>query len=74
MLWSALTGALILQIIAVQWAPAQRVFGTHSLSLADWAFATLVASSILVLEESRKLLARIFKASFSSKKLRRAVV
>ena len=74
MLWSALTGALILQFIAVQWAPAQGVFGTQSLSLADWIFATLVASSILVLEESRKLLARIFKTSFTAKKLRGAVV
>ena len=70
MLWSALTGALILQIIAVQWPPAQGVFGTHALTLADWAFATLVASSILVLEESRKLLARVFKTFFSSKKVR----
>ena len=74
MLWSALTGALILQIIAVQWPPAQGVFGTHSLSLADWTLATLVASSILVLEESRKLLARVFKTSFTAKKLRGSVV
>ena len=73
MLWSALTGALILQIIAVQWAPAQGVFGTHSLSLADWVVATLVASSILVLEESRKLLARVSESLFARKKLRRSV-
>ena len=73
MLWSALTGALILQIIAVQWAPAQGVFGTHSLSLADWVVATLVASSILVLEESRKLLARVSESLFARKKLRCSV-
>ena len=74
MLWSALTGALILQIIAVQWGPAHGVFGTQSLSFADWALATLVASSILVLEESRKLLARVFETLFTSKKLQRSVV
>ena len=74
MLWTALTGALILQIIAVQWTPAQGVFGTQSLSLADWVLATLVASSILVLEESRKLLARAFKTLFTSKELQRSVV
>ena len=71
MLWSALTGALVLQIIAVQWTPAQGVFGTQSLSLADWVLATLVASSILFLEESRKLLARVFNTLFASKKLQR---
>ena len=74
MLWTALTGALGLQIIAVQWAPAQGVFGTQALSIADWALATGVASSILVLEESRKLLARTFKTSFASNKLRRSVI
>ena len=74
MLWTALTGALILQIMAVQWAPAQGVFGTQSLSLANWVLATSVASSILVLEESRKLLARVFKTLFTSKKLQRSVL
>ena len=69
MLWSALTGALILQIIAVQWEPAHGVFGTQSLNLADWVLATLVASSILVLEESRKLIAHTFKKMGAGVKL-----
>lgn len=73
MLWTALAGALMLQLIAVQWEPAHGVFGTQSLSLADWVLATLVASSILVLEESRKLLVRIFKELFASKKLQPSV-
>jgi P-type Ca2+ transporter type 2C len=68
MLWTALIGALILQIIAVQWTPAHEIFGTQSLSLADWGLATLVASSILVLEESRKLLARVLNSLVTSKK------
>ena len=74
MLWTALTGALTLQIIAVQWAPAQGVFGTQSLSLTEWVSATLVASSILVLEESRKLLVRVFKTLVTSKKMQRSMV
>jgi P-type Ca2+ transporter type 2C len=55
MLWTALVGVIGLQVIAVQWPPAQALFGTQPLSLANWALAAAVASSILVLEESRKL-------------------
>ena len=66
MLWTALTCTLILQIIAVQWEPAHGVFGTQSLTLSNWVLATLVASSILVLEESRKLLARVFMTADGS--------
>jgi Ca2+-transporting ATPase len=41
--WTALTSALIFQVISVQWMPAQAVFGTRSLSLADWVLASVVA-------------------------------
>jgi Ca2+-transporting ATPase len=61
MLWTALCSVLVLQIIAVQWTSAQAVFGTKSLSLENWVLATAVASSILFLEESRKLLVLVFK-------------
>lgn len=60
MLWTALGGALALQIIAVQWAPAHQIFGTQSLSLENWVLATVVASSILFLEESRKGMVLVF--------------
>ena len=55
MLWTALGGVIALQIIAVEWLPAQSIFGTQPLNLMDWALAVAVASSVLLLEESRKL-------------------
>ena len=65
-LWAALCGVIALQVVAVQWPPAQALFGTQSLGFAQWALAVAVASSILVLEESRKLFAVLlvqFKAA-----------
>lgn len=55
MLWTALCAVIVLQVIAVQWPPAQSMFGTQPLNLTDWATAVLVASSVFILEESRKL-------------------
>ena len=57
-LWLALASVLVLQAVAVHWAPAQSIFHTVDLGLDDWALAWLVASSVLLLEEARKLLAR----------------
>jgi P-type Ca2+ transporter type 2C len=74
MLWAALIGALLLQVIAVQWEPAHRIFGTQSLAWPDWVLATLVASSILLLEESRKLLAHGFRTLISYRKLPSSMV
>jgi len=59
MLWSSLTAVIVLQVIAVQWPPAQTIFSTTSLSLIDWLTAIAVAASILFLEESRKLIGRL---------------
>ena len=56
MLWAALCGVIALQIIAVEWPVAQSVFGTQPLDLTDWLLAVVVASSVLILEEGRKLL------------------
>jgi len=47
-----------LQILVVHWGPAQAIFGTGDLSLADWGLASLVSASVLVLEEIRKLFSR----------------
>jgi len=58
-LWLALGGVLALQVMAVHWSPAQAIFGTTALSLEDWLLAALVASSVLVLDETRKLIGRI---------------
>ena len=55
MLWGSLAGAVGLQAIAVHWPPAQVIFGTGDMTLADWGIATGVAASVLVLEEGRLL-------------------
>lgn len=60
-LWLALAAVLALQVVVVHWEPAQTVFGTTALALADWGVAAAVASSVLLLEEARKLAHRIFR-------------
>jgi len=57
-LWLALIGVVILQVIAIQWTPANALFSVEKLALADWLLATLVASSVLVFEEVRKFFMR----------------
>jgi Ca2+-transporting ATPase len=61
-LWLALSSVLALQAMAVHWAPAQAIFGTTDLRLDDWLLAALVASSVLLLDELRKLLMRVARA------------
>jgi P-type Ca2+ transporter type 2C len=58
MLWLSLVGTLVLQVVAVHWMPASRLFGTTGMALEDWGVAIGVASSVLLLEEARKLGAR----------------
>ena len=55
MLWLSLGAALSLQMLATHWGPASRLFGTTGMEWADWGVAAGVASSILLLEEARKL-------------------
>ncbi len=55
MLWLSLGAALLLQMLATHWGPATRLFGTTGMAWADWSIAVGVASSILLLEEARKL-------------------
>jgi Ca2+-transporting ATPase len=57
-LWIALISVVILQVLAVQWAPAQAIFNVQALAGSDWLLATLVASSVLLLEELRKWIRR----------------
>jgi len=59
MLWLALVAVLALQVVVVHWQPAQAIFDTTDLSAADWLLATAVASAVLLLEEARKLAARL---------------
>jgi len=58
-LWLALGGVLALQVVVVHWPPAQEIFTTTHLGAIDWATCALVASSVLFLDEARKLLVRI---------------
>src|SRR5690606_7056265 len=60
MLWVSLTAVVILQFLAVHWIPAQSIFGTTHLTLAQWFVAIGIASSILILEEGRKAATRWF--------------
>jgi Ca2+-transporting ATPase len=55
MLWASLAGVVGLQAVAVYWPPAQAIFGTGGVNLADWGIATGVAATVLILEEGRKL-------------------
>ena len=59
MLWLSLTAVVGMQVLAVHWPPAQTVFGTTDLSLGQWAMAIGVASSVLILEELRKVAQRL---------------
>ncbi len=60
-LWLALLGVVWLQVLVVHWGPAQAIFDTVDLGLRDWALSLLVASSVLFLEEGRKLAWRLLR-------------
>jgi len=53
-LWLALATVVILQVIAVQWAPIKGLFDIQRLSITDWLLAAAIASSVLLIEELRK--------------------
>jgi Ca2+-transporting ATPase len=57
-LWLALFGVVGLQLVVVHWTPAQAVFDTVDLTHADWVLATVIASTVLVFDEIRKLAER----------------
>ena len=48
---------------AVHWTPAQAIFDTAALSAKDWGLAFAVASSILLLDEARKLMLKLLQRS-----------
>jgi Ca2+-transporting ATPase len=57
-LWLAVGVVAVLQVMAVHIDPLQGVFGTADLTGSDWLAVLAVASSVLWVEEGRKLLAR----------------
>ncbi|MDP2024582.1 cation-translocating P-type ATPase C-terminal domain-containing protein, partial [Sulfuriferula sp.] len=60
-LWLALLGVVGLQAVVVHWGPAQTIFRTVDLNLHDWGLAFAVASSILLLDEGRKLMVKLLQ-------------
>jgi Ca2+-transporting ATPase len=57
-LWTSLAGVLALQLAVTHLGPMQRLFDTTSISAAQWAVCVAVASTVLVVEEARKLVVR----------------
>ena len=60
-LWLALSAVIGLQAVVVHWEPAQAVFDTVDLTLTDWMWSLAIASSVLFLEEARKLATRMVR-------------
>jgi Ca2+-transporting ATPase len=60
-MWLSLGAVLGLQVLVVHWPPAQAIFHTTGLHPADWARAAVVASSVLLLDEGRKLAVRLWR-------------
>lgn len=60
-LWSALGAVITLQMGVTHWGPMQRLFDTTSISIAQWGWCVVVASSIIFLEELRKIIIRRIK-------------
>lgn len=59
-LWASLIGVVALQVVVVHWGLAQEIFRTVDLRLSDWGLAGLVAASVVLVEEARKLLLRLW--------------
>jgi Ca2+-transporting ATPase len=57
-LWLSLAGALALQVAVVHTGPMQRLFDTVSMTGLQWVVCAAVASSVLWLEEIRKVVLR----------------
>jgi Ca2+-transporting ATPase len=54
-LWLAVLIVAVLQVLATSWGPLQSVFDTTQLDLEQWLVCLAVASSVLVVDEVRKL-------------------
>jgi len=72
--------ALLLPLVACndsrvtegRWSPAQQVFTTTGMSVGEWGIAIAAASSVLLLEEGRKLILALFTRVRSPQRLARA--
>ncbi len=57
-LWVSLAGVILLQIAVTHSDPCKRLFDTTTITAANWAVCARVASSVLWIEETRKLIHR----------------
>lgn len=58
MLWAAAATTVILQIAVVHLGPLNRAFDTTPLDLSRWALCLALASTVLIVDEVRKLIGR----------------
>jgi Ca2+-transporting ATPase len=58
-LWAVVAGVVVLQVLATVWSPLQSLFGTLQLSAEQWGVVVVVALSVLVVEELRKVGVRL---------------
>ena len=66
-LWGALALNFVLQILAVHNSWFQKVLRTESLSLAEWVTILAVSFSVIIVEEIRKLVYKLFATLKQSK-------
>ena len=57
-LWGSVAAVLTLQVLVTVWGPLQRLLDVTSLTLGEWAVCVGVASTVLAVEEVRKLMHR----------------
>ncbi len=58
LLWAAAGGTVALQVAVVHAAPLNKAFDTVALDVRQWAVCAALASSVLMVDEIRKLLVR----------------
>jgi Ca2+-transporting ATPase len=56
-LWAAVASSVLIQLLAVQWAP-YALFNTVPLTARDWALSVLLGSSVLIVGEGIKACSR----------------
>jgi len=62
-LWVALIAVVAMLVLVVNWPTAQGIFHMSALSLTDWLCSAGVALYILLIEEGRKLVWRMWRKS-----------
>jgi len=53
--WISIGAVAVLQVVVVQWSAFHELFSTTTMTLGQWAICVGVASSVMVVDELRKL-------------------